>query len=161
MNACIWHFAGSQIMFLTSTTRITADGENSKTLMIRSHYGLKPKIRLTACGIFSSSAELCCGPQSLTARSKLCNAIFTAAEKIWPPTCFRFIKGNFLYTRLGQKIGGARVTQDTKIPLSRLSKKPQKSASRQERKSNLKKGGLDNETFTLPQGAVRSSLAQR
>lgn len=159
MNACIWHFAGSQIMFLTSTTRITADGENSKALMIRSHYGLKPKIRLTACGIFLSSAELCCGPQSLTARPKLCNAIFTAAKKIWPPTCFRFIKGNFLYTRLGQKIGGARVTQDTKIPLSRLSKKPQKSASRQERKRNLKKGGLDNETAALPQGAVRSSLA--
>ena len=72
-------------------------------------------------------------------RQKLCNAIFTAAKKIWPPTCFRFIKGNFLYTRLGQKIGGARVTQDTKIPLSRLSKKLRKSAIRQERKSNLKK----------------------
>ena len=95
MNACIWHFAGSQIMFLTSTTRITADGENSKALMIRSHYGLRPKIRLTVCGIFLSSAELCCGPQSLTARPKLCNTIFTAAKKIWPPTCFRFIKGNF------------------------------------------------------------------
>ncbi|MFR8542814.1 MAG: hypothetical protein ACLVD8_25910 [Enterocloster sp.] len=161
MNACIWHFAGSQIMFLTSTTRITADGENSKTLMIRSHYGLKPKIRLTACGIFSSSAELCCGPQSLTARPKLCNATIHRRKEDMATNLLSFYQGELpVYPPWSED---RRRQSDTRHenPLSRLSKKLRKSASRQERKSNLKKGGLDNETAALPQGAVGSSLVQR
>lgn len=97
----------------------------------------------------------------LTAIHRLYSTIFIAANKIWLPICFLFIKRNCLSTSPGQKSAANRVMKGMRIPLLKLSRKPQQLVSRCQRKRNLKKGGLDNETPTLPQGAVGSSLAQR